>query len=94
MRCKPLLGALAAFLALAQPADALEWMLPASYTRLSFGTGSQHHDTLGVHVPVAWFGGPLGGPFALHLALGYAYQRDLQTNASLNFVTGLADLDL
>ncbi len=90
-------GALALFgatLALsATPAQALEWTLPASYNRLSLKNAGGEHDTLGLQVPIMWFGGPIG-PFALHFALGYAYQQEQATGKSINFATGTLDFDL
>jgi hypothetical protein len=40
-----------------------------------------------------WMGGPIG-PLALHVAGGYAYQRELSTGSPANFATFQADLDL
>ncbi len=89
-----LLALLGATLALpASPAQAFEWTLPASYNRLSLKNAGGEHDTVGLQVPVLWFGGPIG-PFALHMALGYAYQQEQATGKSINFATGTVDFDL
>lgn len=87
------LGSVATLVLAAQPAWAFEWTLPASFNRLSLANQDGHHDTLGLQVPVLWLGGPIG-PFALHFALGYAYQQEIGTGQSVNFATGTVDFDL
>lgn len=71
---------------------AFEWTVPASFHRLAIASINEQHDFLGLQVPVAWFGGPLG-PFAFHIAAGYAYQRETGLGDNLNFVTVEAALD-
>ncbi len=79
-------------LVLAAPAGAFEWTIPASFHMISLA-GPENHDLLGLQVPMLWLGGPLG-PFALHFAGGYAYQRERVIGDNFNFVTLQADLDL
>lgn len=78
--------------ALQAPAAAFEWTVPASYHALSVQSGTENHELMGLQMPVLWVGGPVG-PFALHFAGGYAYQREKALGDHFNFVTVQADLD-
>jgi hypothetical protein len=80
-------------MSLAAPAAAFEWTIPASFLALNLTSPAEDHELLGLQLPVAWVGGP-AGPFALHFAGGYAYQRETRSGDNLNFVTVQANLDL
>jgi hypothetical protein len=75
------------------PAAAFEWTIPASFHYLQVKSAAEDHDFIGLHVPALWLGGPLG-PFALHFAGGYAYQRERILGDNLNFISLQSDLDL